>query len=96
MVSVEGAKLALRADGAILVSDKNPATDTYVLTFSNLPANVTAFRLEVLPDDSLPNKGPGRAGNGNFVLSEFIVKVLPPTPGTGDDAEEIAVPLQNA
>ncbi len=96
MVSVEGAKLALRADGAILVSDKNPATDTYELTFSNLPANVTAFRLEVLPDDSLPNKGPGRAGNGNFVLSEFIVKVLPPTPESQQDVEEIAVPLQNA
>jgi len=96
MVSVEGAKLALRADGAILVSDKNPATDTYELTFSNLPPNVTAFRLEVLPDDSLPNKGPGRAGNGNFVLSEFIVKVLPPTSEPQQNAEEIAVLLQNA
>ncbi|MBC7965340.1 MAG: PSD1 domain-containing protein, partial [Fuerstia sp.] len=96
MVSVEGAKLALRADGAILVSDKNPATDTYELTFSNLPPNVTAFRLEVLPDDSLPNKGPGRAGNGNFVLSEFIVKVLPPTPEPQTPVEEVAVPLQNA
>ena len=96
MVSVEGAKLALRADGAILVSDKNPATDTYELTYSNLPPNVTAFRVEVLPDDSLPNKGPGRAGNGNFVLSEFMVKVLPPTPEAQKDAEEITVPLQNA
>lgn len=96
MVSVEGAKLALRADGAILVSEKNPATDSYELTFSNLPPNVTAFRLEVLPDDSLPKKGPGRAGNGNFVLSEFIVKVLPPTPEPPQDAEEVAVPLQNA
>ena len=96
MVSVEGAKLALRADGAILVSDKNPATDTYELTFSNLPPNVTAFRLEVLPDDSLPNKGPGRAGNGNFVLSEFLVKLLPVTSELQKDTEEIAVPLQNA
>ena len=96
MVSVEGAKLALRADGAILVSDKNPATDTYELTYSNLPPNVTAFRVEVLPDDSLPNKGPGRAGNGNFVLSEFMVKLLPPTPEPQKDAEKITVPLQNA
>ena len=96
MVSIEGAKLALRADGAILLSDKNPATDTYELTFSGLPPNVTAFRLEVLPDDSLPNKGPGRAGNGNFVLSEFMVKLLPPTQEPEQDVEEIAVPLQNA
>jgi hypothetical protein len=31
------------------------------------------LRLEVLPDDSLSAKGPGRAANGNFVLSEFRV-----------------------
>ncbi len=90
MTSIEGATLALRADGAILVSDTNPATDTYELTFSNLPPQVTAFRLEVLPDDSLPNKGPGRAGNGNFVLSEFIVKLLPPTPEPLEGADKAA------
>ena len=90
MVSVEGAKLTLRADGAILVSDKNPATDTYELTYSNLPPNVTAFRLEVLPDDSLPSKGPGRAANGNFVLSEFSVKVLPAMPAPQTDLDKDA------
>jgi len=88
MMSVEGAKLAVREDGAILVSDINAATDTYELTFSNLPPNVTAFRLEVLPDDSLPNKGPGRAGNGNFVLSEFGVKVLPPIAESKESADK--------
>ncbi|HEX7377709.1 MAG TPA: DUF1553 domain-containing protein, partial [Pirellulales bacterium] len=31
---------------------------------------ITALRLEVLPDDSLPAHGPGRAANGNFVLHE--------------------------
>ena len=101
MTSLGDAKMTLRPDGAILVSDKNPATDTYELTFSNLPPNVTAFRLEVLPDDSLPNKGPGRAGNGNFVLSELTVTVFPPAaeakPGEEKPAtQEIPVPLQNA
>src|SRR5262249_6056456 len=38
---------------------------------------VTALRLEALPDDTLPAKGPGRAQNGNFVLSEFTVTVAP-------------------
>lgn len=90
MTSVEGAKLAPRADGAILASDKNGATDTYTLTFTKLPSAVTALRLEVLPDDSLPNKGPGRAGNGNFVLSELILKV------TQGESEAVAIPLQNA
>jgi hypothetical protein len=90
MVSLEGAKLTPRADGAILASEKNGATDTYTLTFSKLPPAVTAIRLEVLPDDSLPNKGPGRAGNGNFVLSEIILKIKE------GEAEPVAVPLQNA
>ncbi|MEI2676406.1 MAG: DUF1549 domain-containing protein [Burkholderiaceae bacterium] len=56
MKSLGEAKMTLRPDGAILVSDKNPATDTYELTFSNVPPNVTAFRLEVLTDDSLPQQ----------------------------------------
>ena len=31
----------------------------------------TAIRLEVLPDDSLASRGPGRAPNGSWVLTEF-------------------------
>ncbi|MCA9012788.1 MAG: PSD1 domain-containing protein [Planctomycetaceae bacterium] len=90
MSSISGAKLNLRADGAILVSDKNADTDTYELTFSQIPPNVTAFRLEVLPDDSLPQKGPGRAGNGNFVLSEFKVSVVSPLAETTPISKESA------
>jgi hypothetical protein len=42
------------------------------------PANrasqgITAIKLEMLPDDRLPNNGPGLAPDGNFVLGEFIV-----------------------
>src|SRR5262249_9742154 len=36
------------------------------------------LRLEVLPDPSLPAKGPGRAPNGNFVLTEFKLTFTPP------------------
>ena len=39
---------------------------------------ITAVRLEVLTDDSLPHKGPGRQDNGNLHLSEFSVCVPPP------------------
>ena len=73
LVSLEGVSLAGMPDGSYLASGKSPANDTYLMTASDLPAGVTAFRLEVLPDASLPNQGPGRAGNGNFVLSEFVV-----------------------
>ena len=34
---------------------------------------ITGFRLEVLADSSFPDSGPGRNGNGNFVLTEFQV-----------------------
>ena len=42
----------------------------------NLPT-LTALRLEVLPHNSLPGKGPGRADNGNFVLSEIRATIAP-------------------
>jgi hypothetical protein len=72
VTSAEGVTLTARPDGTVLASGKSPATDTYSLVIKQLPKGVTAFRLEVLPDPSFPKKGPGRAGNGNFVLSEFI------------------------
>ncbi len=71
MESLNGVTLLTQDDGSILASGENPSTDTYTLTFNNVPQEITALRLEVLPHDSLPNKGPGRAGNGNFVLSEI-------------------------
>ena len=82
VASAEGVTLASRPDGSILASGKSPATDTYTLVIKQLPPAVTAIRLEVLPDPSLPQKGPGRAGNGNFVLSEFVATVKP---ALGDD-----------
>jgi len=79
IASQEGVTLTVKEDGSILASGANPTNDTYTLVVKSLPVGVTAFRLEVLPDDSFPQKGPGRAGNGNFVLSEFIAKVKPTT-----------------
>jgi hypothetical protein len=35
------------------------------------------LRLEVLTDDSLPHRGPGRQDNGNLHLSEIKVEVAP-------------------
>ena len=86
--SQAGATLGILADNAVLASGQSPATDTYTLTFRNLPAAVTALRLDVLPDDSLPQKGPGRADNGNFVLTEIKVSIQ-------SAQGAVAVPLQN-
>ncbi|QEG01834.1 Planctomycete cytochrome C [Stieleria maiorica] len=37
---------------------------------------ITAIRLDVLLDDSLPGKGPGRNDRRNFVLNEFKVELV--------------------
>ncbi len=74
--SLIGATGVISDDGTVLVSGTN-GKDTYTLTAA-VPQGppVTAIRLEVLPDKTLPAQGPGRAANGNFVLSEFNAKVL--------------------
>jgi hypothetical protein len=71
--SAAGATAAIAADGVVLVTG-NLAKDTYTLKAA-VPAGtrVSAIQLEVLPDPSLPAQGPGRASNGNFVLSTFSV-----------------------
>ena len=73
--SKEGATLKILADHAVLASGKKPETDAYTLRFTNAPARVAALRIEALPDDSLPSKGSGRAGNGNFVLTEVVARI---------------------
>src|SRR5262245_59084529 len=66
--SIGGATLKVQDDGVIVASGENPDRDTYELKFTAPLKSITALRLEVLPDDALVAKGPGRSGNGNFVL----------------------------
>ncbi|MGH9204701.1 MAG: DUF1549 domain-containing protein, partial [Vicinamibacterales bacterium] len=82
--SAGNATLTKRDDGSILVSGEKPATDTYTLSAKTDLEGITAFRLETIPDESLPGKGSGRADNGNFVLSRFAV--------TAQDAEKTSQP----
>jgi len=70
------AKMEVKEDNSVLVSGKKPEKDTYTLTFTNLPETFEGLRLEALPDASLPAKGPGRAGNGNFVLTRMRCSVV--------------------
>lgn len=69
--STAGAVMTLNDDGSFLVSG-NKNFDKYILRTK--VKQLSALKLEVLPDPSLPMNGPGRASDGNFVLSEFIVK----------------------
>lgn len=77
MKSTDGATLTLQGDGSILASGERPANDLYSIVADGDWAGVTALRLEVLPDASLPSGGSGRADDGNFVLSRISLAVEP-------------------
>jgi cytochrome c553 len=64
-----GARLAPRPDGSVLASGETASQDVYTVTVRGPIERATAFRLEALPDPSLPRLGPGRAGSGAFVLT---------------------------
>lgn len=94
-----GADLAKGEDGSVTASGKNPERDTFVLTLKTKLKSITGLRLEALPDDKFVNNGPGRADNGNFVLTEFKVtlggKALPLTAVSADYAQG-GFPPENA
>ncbi|MGE0610674.1 MAG: PSD1 and planctomycete cytochrome C domain-containing protein, partial [Pirellulales bacterium] len=72
--SEAGASLVRLDDGTVVAGGTSPDSDTYTLVCELPPDAPTALRLEVLPDDALVNRGPGRADNGNFVLSELTAE----------------------
>jgi mono/diheme cytochrome c family protein len=77
-VSSGGATLQRLDDNSLLASGNRPDTDTYSTTASTALHRLTALRLDVLIDDSLPMRGPGRQDNGNLHLTEFEASVFHP------------------
>ncbi|MHC4402183.1 MAG: PSD1 and planctomycete cytochrome C domain-containing protein [Planctomycetota bacterium] len=73
--SAGGTAFRVLEDGTVEASGENPDKDTVVVAAKTGLQGITAIRLDVLPDDGLPNKGPGRADNGNFVLNEVELTV---------------------
>jgi hypothetical protein len=74
--STGGATFRKLDDGSTLVEGTNPDKDTYEITAEVDATGMTAIKLEALADDSLFERGPGRSGNGNFVLSEFEAEAI--------------------
>jgi hypothetical protein len=73
--AASGTVLTLRPDGSVLASAP-AATDSYTVTCMTGLGRLTALKLEVLPDPSLPANGPGANGNGNFVLTRLRVGLM--------------------
>jgi len=69
--SAYAAALEKKKDGSVLASGPAAEKDTYTVTAKAPRGALTALRLEVLPDASLPAHGPGRSPSGNFVLTRL-------------------------
>ncbi|MCA9247477.1 MAG: DUF1553 domain-containing protein, partial [Planctomycetales bacterium] len=89
--STNNAQLTKEADLSLVASGPNGKTKYEVEARTDLTA-ITGVRLELLADERFPSKGPGRAQNGNFVLSELTVEAAP----ASEPAKFASVALQNA
>jgi hypothetical protein len=64
-------------DGSLRFVGAVPERDTYSIEFDTEESDIIAIRIHALTDPSLPKGGPGRADNGNFVLSEVQITAAP-------------------
>jgi hypothetical protein len=93
-------KLTVQPDGSVLATGDAEKRDVYTLTLPALPAGVTAVRIEALPHDSLPARGPGRAyyegPKGDFLLSEFVLTADGKAVKVGGSSESAGPTATNA
>ena len=76
-ISTDGATLS-RSGDVIISSGARPDKDTCIITGTTLLTDITALRLDVFADKSLPQGGPGRQDNGNLTLSEIEALLFEP------------------
>ncbi|QIF05950.1 DUF1553 domain-containing protein [Roseimicrobium sp. ORNL1] len=73
--SQKGVKLQQAEDLSILADAAE--SDVHTVEATAQGKRITGVLVEALASDSLPGKGPGRSGGGNFVLSEFKLSTVP-------------------
>lgn len=74
--ATSGVNLTILSDGSVLQNSViiGPDSDIYSVVVNVNSLNLIAVRLDVLTDPSLPQNGPGRASNGNFVLTKITIE----------------------
>jgi Protein of unknown function (DUF1553)/Protein of unknown function (DUF1549)/Planctomycete cytochrome C len=95
LVSKKHATLTVQPDGSVLATGDKPNNDVYEIDLQTSLEGITAIRLEVLNDPSLPEGGPGRAPLfqvGDFLLTEFLMSAMP----VSSSAKPQAVPFRRA
>lgn len=74
--------LKVLPDGSLFAKTHAAASDAFTIKLqlpatAGGPVQVTALRLKALPHPDLPEQGPGTASNGNFVLTEVLLRSGP-------------------
>jgi cytochrome c553 len=85
VTSSGGTRFERKPDGSYLAIGVIPAQEVVTFSATTSRTGIAAFRLEALADDSLPQRGPGRAPNGNFALGDVQVTAQP-ADGSGQPA----------
>jgi Protein of unknown function (DUF1553)/Protein of unknown function (DUF1549)/Planctomycete cytochrome C len=75
-LSDQNTPLTRQPNNVILAGGKAPDKETYTVTATCGLERITAIRLDLHVDETLPGRGPGRAGNGNMHLCEFEVRIF--------------------
>ncbi|MCS1417411.1 MAG: hypothetical protein M2R46_05165 [Verrucomicrobia subdivision 3 bacterium] len=86
-----GASLILQRDLSVFASGEN-GKGSYELAMRTSLKGISGIKLEALADDRLPKKGPGRANDGNFVVSELELYWAP----VSDPEKQTKVNLEKA
>ncbi|MHC5544696.1 hypothetical protein ACYOEI_41215, partial [Singulisphaera rosea] len=95
VTSKKFATLTVQDDLSVLATGDKPNNDVYELDLETDLKGISALRLEVLPDPSMPDGGPGRAplfSVGDFILTEVDLSAQP----IGEKGEARRVALKDA
>ena len=84
-----GTEFTRQPDLSLLAGGKSPPHEEYILTARTPLKGITAVRLEALTNDALVQRGPGRATNGNFCLTNFSVTAAPVDSSTPDQPQAL-------
>jgi len=73
----EKQKLEVLEDGSILATGENPNNDVYNLSTETKLKSIASIRLEAIRHESMTNGYLSRSDSGNFVLTDFRMRVQP-------------------
>ncbi|MEW6129742.1 MAG: PSD1 and planctomycete cytochrome C domain-containing protein [Acidobacteriota bacterium] len=86
VLTTNGTKLSKSTDKTILATAPFANRDEYVIKATTSLSNLTALRLEALPDAGLPRGGPGCDPYGGFAIQSIEMAV---TPNDGSSPQKI-------